>query len=733
MAKTPRPPKPKLPKKKSLGERVKDEVKKATAKGLEKNFGVLGSAIAKRYIPTSPKVTKRVKEASKPTEKKIPKKEVKKSSLPDEAISESTKIVTTAVDTVVGNATRAFATSTRQAQIMGEDVTSAVGDLNQILERILYQPSVSRQQASMAVPVKPGDAGDIQAGGGGINIPWWLALARRSAPLAVLGVLKGTGLFSGRTGISSSREEMLKEVQKDNETTAGKKASERVESIRKWLHGWFGGNSDASPVDTDGKVKIGGDEHVIHRMKYKAEKITFKASSEIEFRNKHEGGSKVSPTSSGGMFNNFIDTLRGGPGGAGMFNNLADKVFGTGGGNGRGSYGGAGNTDNSGSSGGPSSPAIGTGTGNPGPIPQADKTKTGDYPEGTERLKHASGNLQGMDPKLMDVMKASSKDLPEGWHAEIISGRDPRATGTKNHPAGIAADIKIYDKEGRLIPYDRGGPGMKYYEQFHQSMVERGKVMYPDEKFIWGGTWISKAAGHGDPMHMQRVDPSVPGSSQTSGAYDPNKGAKGHPFEDFLMNDQERKEYQEKIRDKIKSENEGATPVAKSQFGNIPWLGDPSSEEAESGRESWNWMRRSPNIEDRRKDASTTDEQNLDDARIRELEGQGETLRTFVDPSPLGYALGGKDLDMMKKVTPQYEMMQWDDQASKLKMMEPPEPLRRTEQQRDNDIWKGSGRSTSSQQSMDVDDMDHRPRQEAVPSQKFSEYMSTENGLEDYS
>lgn len=256
-------------------------------------------------------------------------------------------------------------------------------------------------------------------------------------------------------------------------------------------------------------------------------------------------------------------------------------------------------------------------------VERASSIKKGDYPENTERLKHASGNLTGLDPKLMHMMKDASKDLPSGYHAEIISGRDPRRFGTTNHPGGIAADIKIYDADGKLVPYDRGGPGMAIYEKFHQSMVERGKIAYPDEKFIWGGTWISQAAGHGDPMHMQRVDRSVPGSSTTSGAYDENKGAPRHKFAPYLMTDDERKSYKERIKKKALEEAAAAKEKDKPAADKADPKPDaeklratefssqskktsmPPPAELDFGGDyatSMGWYKKSDAIEDRRKD-----------------------------------------------------------------------------------------------------------------------------------
>lgn len=206
--------------------------------------------------------------------------------------------------------------------------------------------------------------------------------------------------------------------------------------------------------------------------------------------------------------------------------------------------------------GGGSGPSA-SGSGGPGITPPAagalpPKPQKGtEFKAGEERLYHSQGHVQGMNPKLLHMMRDASKDLPAGYHAELISGRDARTTGTTNHPNGLAGDIQIFDDKGKMVPYDRGGPGMKYYEQYHQSMVERAKVAYPNEKFIWGGTWIGAASGHGDPMHMQIDNPNIRSSSHSSGAYNDDRGAHGHEFEPYLMSDKERTEYKSGIRDKI--------------------------------------------------------------------------------------------------------------------------------------------------------------------------------------
>ncbi len=181
-------------------------------------------------------------------------------------------------------------------------------------------------------------------------------------------------------------------------------------------------------------------------------------------------------------------------------------------------------------------------------------------PAESERLYRAGGRVDGMDKSLVHLSKEASKDLPPGYRAEMISGHDARSTGTTNHPNGLAMDIKIYDDKGKVVPHDRGGPGMAIYEKYHQSMVERGKVLYPKNQYIRGGAWQSSAAGNGEPMHMQRRIPGI--GSQSSGKYNENTGiAKGHDFQKHMMQPDELKAYKESIRAKAGAEYKGpATP-----------------------------------------------------------------------------------------------------------------------------------------------------------------------------
>lgn len=156
------------------------------------------------------------------------------------------------------------------------------------------------------------------------------------------------------------------------------------------------------------------------------------------------------------------------------------------------------------------------------------KSYTEALPADTERFYHAGGKLEGVDPKLVHLLKESSKDLPPGYRMEMISGKDARSTGTKNHPNGLAVDVKLYDDKGKALNHGSPGAGWGAYERMYQSVYQRGKMYYPDEEFIWGGAWHSAAAGMGDKMHYQRRVKGV--GSQSSGDYDPNTGLKPNKY-----------------------------------------------------------------------------------------------------------------------------------------------------------------------------------------------------------
>lgn len=193
-------------------------------------------------------------------------------------------------------------------------------------------------------------------------------------------------------------------------------------------------------------------------------------------------------------------------------------------------------------------------------FPADQQTMTGKS-SSAPKFSISKGHIEEVDPRLQDVIKAASNDLPEGYTVKAISGKDVRTTGTKNHPAGLAMDVQIYDSEGKLVPHNSNSPGWKYYEMLYRSAHIRGQEMYPDQKFIWGGAWISDAAGRGDPMHYQIVNPSVIGSSQSSGRYSFESGLDpSHPFasEGGQLTAEDRDAFDNSVRNKIEKEKEDA-------------------------------------------------------------------------------------------------------------------------------------------------------------------------------
>jgi uncharacterized membrane protein YgcG len=188
--------------------------------------------------------------------------------------------------------------------------------------------------------------------------------------------------------------------------------------------------------------------------------------------------------------------------------------------------------------------------------------------DGESKFSVLRGNPEGVNEKLVNVIKASSSDLPGDWAARMISGKDGRSTGTANHPNGLAMDVEIYNtKTGEVLTNQGFGPSFKMYEKLARSMNIRGKEMYPDERYIWGGTWISDAAGNGDAMHYQIVDESVPGSAKTSGAYSFENGVTdpNHPAYKAQMSAEERQSYDNFVKDKIKTAKANPNPKTQTQ------------------------------------------------------------------------------------------------------------------------------------------------------------------------
>lgn len=194
------------------------------------------------------------------------------------------------------------------------------------------------------------------------------------------------------------------------------------------------------------------------------------------------------------------------------------------------------------------------------------------YPAGTKRLLHKGGKLvssQGIPlrPELAHAIAEATRDLPDGYRAEIFSGADARSTGTKNHPSGVAIDLRIVDANGNQLPAAGFDASLKVYEQLFQSVRIRAQYLFTGRNltWIWGGAWISAAAGNGDRMHYQIHDPARPvsGASAGSGSYNPKTGidrSGDHPAVSAFMAPGELAAYQARAADQAALDYLGGIP-----------------------------------------------------------------------------------------------------------------------------------------------------------------------------
>ena len=161
----------------------------------------------------------------------------------------------------------------------------------------------------------------------------------------------------------------------------------------------------------------------------------------------------------------------------------------------------------------------------------------------------------------MKAAQEASKDLPPGWHAEMVSGHDARK-GTNNHPNKIAMDIKIYRPDGSQVAFNDAihPKDAKMYEQFGQSMRMRGQKMFPGTNWLWGGTWQGGGAPvNGDPMHMQLFKKGV--GSQGMNQYNWDKGVLNHNAFPNLMKPDELKAYKEQVKQNMQNEDTPPAPI----------------------------------------------------------------------------------------------------------------------------------------------------------------------------
>ncbi len=107
---------------------------------------------------------------------------------------------------------------------------------------------------------------------------------------------------------------------------------------------------------------------------------------------------------------------------------------------------------------------------------------------------HTGSGKTRLDPRLLDTLQRAARAFP--LRVEAFSGVAARGDGTRNHPAGKAIDVQIYDQQGNLLPSSPArakamgvpfAPAFRVYEQFAQTARDIQTKLHPDMPFRWGG------------------------------------------------------------------------------------------------------------------------------------------------------------------------------------------------------------------------------------------------------
>jgi hypothetical protein len=158
----------------------------------------------------------------------------------------------------------------------------------------------------------------------------------------------------------------------------------------------------------------------------------------------------------------------------------------------------------------------------------------------------ASQGVGKMDPRINQILKQAAAEFP--LRVSLYSGQAGRE-GQPNHGPGYAADVAIFDANGRSIPNYQDPRTYRVYELFAQKTLEVQKKMYPElnGQWSWGGQFGNasnpRALRYGDmdEMHFQINNPerfrgSIAGGldKQFRSVYDqnsviPNAGPAGLP------------------------------------------------------------------------------------------------------------------------------------------------------------------------------------------------------------
>ena len=130
-----------------------------------------------------------------------------------------------------------------------------------------------------------------------------------------------------------------------------------------------------------------------------------------------------------------------------------------------------------------------------------------------------SGDNRGADPRLYDLLRESSRYLPEGYSVQFKSGLregDPRF-----HGKGMAADIQIVDPSGKPLANYQDPTTFRQYEQYAQSVRALQQQQHPDLPLRWGGYFSGGKGKYGalDVMHFDTSDGPMGGGSWETGLH----------------------------------------------------------------------------------------------------------------------------------------------------------------------------------------------------------------------
>jgi len=128
-----------------------------------------------------------------------------------------------------------------------------------------------------------------------------------------------------------------------------------------------------------------------------------------------------------------------------------------------------------------------------------------------------SGDNRGADPRLYNLLRESSRYLPEGYSVQFKSGLRPG--DPRYHGKGMAADIQIIDPSGKALANYQDPSTFRTYEQYAQAVRAVQQQQNPDMPLRWGGYFSGPKGKYGalDVMHFDLSDGPMGGGSWEAG------------------------------------------------------------------------------------------------------------------------------------------------------------------------------------------------------------------------